>query len=138
MEYADVIIGLVSGGGGTGAGLLLGKWMLDRFAAKYDALALKVQRLDEERIAGIEARVDRVSEGCKAHQLNQDLTRLTSDLSNLVGWMKKNDLVLGEIRDTVNGLKASAEADRRWLANLSDSQQRHVTDHSIHGVHKNG
>lgn len=136
MEMADVIIGLLSGIGGTGAGTMLGKVMLDRFVSKYDDLAKKVQRLEEERIKGIENRVVKVEDSCQAHKINQDLTRNAEALQNLLGWMKKNDLVLAEIRDAVRSLEAHRKDDREYLNGLNADVKDHVSDHSIHEVHR--
>jgi len=135
MEFSDPLITALTGaigvGGGSGVTWLLLKAVIEGWVQKFRDMEHKMAALETEKIAGLERRLTKMEESCVG-------PRQQETLNNLLGWMKKNDLVLGEIRDGVAGLKVASEADRRWTANLSSALDGHKNDHTIHGVHHRG
>jgi hypothetical protein len=120
------------GAGGAGV-VLLGvarAWLNSLVQEVRDARA-EVRVLREEKVAGIEARLKKMEDGCVG-------IRQQETLSNLIGWMKKIDLKLDRISDDLATAKADVAGKGKWLENLDQSHQDHVRDHKIHGVHHDG
>lgn len=128
FDISNVLTGVVSGAGSaTVAGIFVKAW-LSSFLTEVSDLRREVKSLRDEKIVGLAARLKQMEDSCVGKQQAEVL-------SNLIGWMKKNDLVLADIRDSVRRLEAAAEGDRRWLENLNNSHREHANDHSIHEVH---
>jgi len=138
MEDLNAVITAISGGGGVLGGSGIAYMMLKAWIARVMQdnrdLAREVRELRETHIGNILDRIDKIERfnaGCPASEFRESL-------SNLVGWMKKNDLKLDDVRDKMNQLLARDEAKGVWIGNLDRAQQSHIADHSIHGVHRNG
>ena len=135
MDLTDIAIqGTIS----IGSIVAVGKFILQRFERWQDNVNSRQDRT-ESRLKDMEdRRVSVIETNCIRHKAEQQAERHQAEIKNLEGWMKKNDLILGQIRDGVASLQATSEADRRWITNINDSHRQHVNDHTIHGVHNNG
>jgi ABC-type phosphate transport system auxiliary subunit len=121
----DVITSLLSGGGGAAVVAFLAQLWFSRMMQRLDRQDARLRELEEKRVAAIEEQLEKIRANCRADQ-----TRI--NLENLVGWMKKVDLRLEVVADSVAGLKSEMTAKNVWLQNLNETVQDHVQDHSIH------
>jgi len=130
MEFSDLATyaGAGAAGGGGVGGLFY--WLIQRLFKRQDMLEAKLDRLSEERVKNLETQVvdlqGDVSDSVKrsaTHKANQD---------NLIGWMKKVDMKLDNVQSSTDTMKGVVESQARWLQNINNDLQKHITDYDIH------
>jgi chromosome segregation ATPase len=140
-EYQQILIPLLSSGGGATAVGLLVWWLLrtwlDKQMSRLSDLEKQVEQLKEERIAALESGMADIRANCLGRhdhlgQWLQRVERIAADLSNLVGWIKKVDLKLDRISEDTSGLKADIAGKQLWLQNVSEALREHVADRESH------
>jgi hypothetical protein len=129
MELGDVILGLSSGGGGAALVAFLAQSWFSRLMQRLDRQEARLKELEDKRVSAIEEKIEHIRANCKADQT-------AINLSTLIGWMKKIDMKLEGVADSVAGLKSEMTAKNIWLQNINETVQDHVQDHQIHRVGK--
>jgi predicted translin family RNA/ssDNA-binding protein len=131
FDFSNVVTGLLCGGGSTAVvGMFVKAWLAGVMNEMGD-LRREVKALRDEKVAGLERRIDKVEEfhaECPGQTLMEKV-------NNLLGWTKKIDGVLDIVRTDVTKTAAAFEAQKTWLANLDASHQAHLRDRAIHEVH---
>jgi hypothetical protein len=124
---SGVVIGLASGIGGAAAGAsvcyAVVKAMVNMTMRKYEDLESEVKSLRDDKIAGIEKRLEKVDEHrkCEVHgesllRINTRLrsledgqtvvARMGANLDNVVGWTRTLDAKMDSVRQDIAALKA--------------------------------
>lgn len=128
--YVSGFSGIVSG-----VGLLL--FLLRDYRAQLKEVRRDMGVLKDERVAAIERRMKEFESGCalRHDRLQETLNKvehMAADLNNLVGWTKKLDGKLDLLGQDAAAARATAEAQKVWLANLDKSHNDHVHDREAH------
>lgn len=132
-----MIEALVGAGSGSAVMLIVARYYLGSLMTRLEKAEGKLKELEDSRIAGIEARMERFESGCnlKHDKLQETLTKvehMAADLANMLGWTKKIDAKLDRIAEDAAGQRADLAGKDRWLQNLDDAHQAHVRDREVH------
>ena len=133
----DAVISAASGLGG----ILIGSGIValvirGKFQA-VETLTRDLTELKDERVAGIESRLRTFEGACmirhdRLEEALKKVEHMAANLDNMVGWTKKLDGKLDRIGEDVAGQRATLDGETRWLQNLDNAHQAHVSDREIH------
>lgn len=148
MDIGNATESLALLGGGGLSMMAFARWYFARLLAEMDhrqevaegkieAQAREIATLKDERMAGLEEKMQRFADGCavKHDRLGDTLTKvehMAADLANMVGWTKKIDGKLDRIAETQSAQGEAIKGNDRWLANLDAAHQAHVGDRGVH------
>ena len=122
------------GGGGIGAFLF---FLLKRHLARRDALEQKLEQEKAEKLERVERKIDGHLEVDNPGKTDERLDKLSGEVMRLSHTLERDrecmqrdmrsiDRTLGELGGTLVGIN-------KWLANMNDAVQKHITDGGIHG-----
>ena len=129
MEFSDLATyaGTGAAGGAGGAGIFY--MLIQRLFKRQDALESKVDRLSEERVKNLEMQIVNLQGKCNAETI-------AADQKNALGWMKKIDLKLDDVKSDTDGMKGTINGQAKWLENIDGAVQKHITNYDIHSSNK--
>jgi len=128
-------------GGGSVGGLCY--FLIQRLFKRQERLEDESQRLGAEllklrddRVRTLETQLCKLQESVGESEL--DAAKRASDLSNLIGWMKKVDTKLDEVKDSTVKSQEAIKGQGVWLENIDSSLQAHLMNYEIHSTKKRG
>lgn len=133
----DAVISACSGLGGilVGSGIVVA--VVKSKFVQVEKLSQDLETLKGQRVGSLENRMEAFERGCVArHDRIQEglgkVERMAADISNMIGWTKKNDAKLDRLGEDTASVRAHVEAQDKWLSNLDHAHQTHVGDRGIH------
>ena len=107
-------------------GIVAGVAAAFSMARRQERLEDEVRVLRDDKFAGLNQRVGKIEDRCRAEQN-------AADVHNIVGWMKRLDGTLALLTERSTSTAASVEALKTWVQNLNNDFGAHHRDRSIHG-----
>jgi len=125
MEFSDAIITGGAGLAGAGGGCSIGWYMIRRLLDEVATLKRELQKLRDEEVKELKTQLVNLQGKCNAETI-------AADQKNLLGWMKKVDLKLDAVQSSTDTMTGTIEGQAKWLSNINDAVQKHITDYFIH------
>jgi chromosome segregation ATPase len=116
-----------------------------RHFAQDERMRIALEAAMSGRVDELEARMASFQSGCAAKHAQlelplRDLTALSSDLRNAIGWIKTISLTVDNLNKTLASLQADLNARVEWLRNLNQAMtdlrgelHGHTADRASHG-----
>ncbi len=106
------------------------------FLRRQGELEERVQKLETEKIATLEKRVDAHLKEDNPQAVALSLKTLADKIDESNKLQRHSEIKLGEIDKKVSGIQgrmdAESKAKDKWMDNINESVQKHITDGRIH------
>jgi hypothetical protein len=140
-DTSQIIVGLLSGGGGASAGgamvWFLIRNLIESLTTKVSGLEARLVNLQENHLAGMDRRITDMEKGCPARhdrlsESLRSLDRLAEEQKNTNGWLKKIDTKVDRLAEDNAALKTASAADHEFIADVARSVRAHHEARDLH------